>query len=187
MRLNFPVLGSLALFAAATLSAATPELKQVKKVYFLQMTAGLDQYIAHQLTLGNVFEVVTNPKLADAIFSDRIGEGLEAKLLELYPPPKPPEDPKVANVKDKEKEKEKEKAKELSKDLAGSGAVTHPPSTWGRGRGNIYLIDRTSRSVLWTSFQKPKNSQAAELDKTASLVVGKLKKDLGLVPVSSKQ
>ena len=185
MRLNFPVLGSLALFAAATLSAATPELKQVKKVYFLQMTAGLDQYIAHQLTLGNVFEVVTNPKLADAIFSDRIGEGLEAKLLELYPPPKPPEDPKAADAKDKDKDKEK--TKELSKDLAGSGAITHPPSTWGRGRGNIYLIDRTSRSVLWTSFQKPKNSQAAELDKTASMVVGKLKKDLGLAPVSSKQ
>lgn len=187
MRLNFPVLGSLALFAAATLSAATPELKQVKKVYFLQMTAGLDQYIAHQLTLGNVFEVVTNPKLADAIFSDRIGEGLEAKLMELYPPPKPPEDPKAADAKDKEKEKEKEKAKELNKDLAGSGASTHPPSTWGRGRGNIYLIDRTSRSVLWTSFQKPKNSQAKELDKTASMVVGKLKKDLGLTPVSGKQ
>lgn len=180
MRLNFPILGPLALIAAASLSGSTPELKQIKKVYFLQMTAGFDQYLAHQLTLGNVFEVVTDPKLADAIFSDRIGEGLEAKLLELFPPPKPPEDAKA-----KEAKEVKEKA--FNKDLAGSGAATHPPSTWGRGRGNIYLIDRHSRNVVWSAFQKAKTSRAVDLDKTAGLVIQKLKKDLGLTPVSNHQ
>ena len=78
-----------AMMAAACL-AATPELKQVKKVYFLQLTGGIDQYLAQHLITGNTIEVVTDPALADAIFSDRIGETLEQKLTELYPPPPSP-------------------------------------------------------------------------------------------------
>ena len=150
--------------------AATPELKQVRKVYFLQMGSGMDQYLAQHLTKGNTFEVVTDPALADAIFSDRIGETFEQKYAELYPPAKPVEE-------EKSEDADKEPKKDV-KALQSSGAVS--ASTWGRGRGNVYLIDRKSRAVLWSSFRKPKNSTAKEMDRTAAQVVGSLKNDLGL-------
>ena len=170
MRRNFLFAGLLAIIAMAGF-AATPELKQVRKVYFLQMGSGMDQYLAQHLTKGNTLEVVTDPALADAIFSDRIGETFEQKYLELYPPPKPAEEEKSEDA-DKESKKD-------DKALQSSGAV-RGTSSWSRGRGNVYLIDRKSRTVLWSSFRKPKNSTAKEMDRTAAHVVGSLKNDLGL-------
>ena len=35
---------------------------------------GLDQYLANRLTDDHIFQVVTDPKQADAVFTDRIGE-----------------------------------------------------------------------------------------------------------------
>ncbi len=148
---------------AAACLAATPELKQVKKVYFLQMTGGIDQYLAQHLITGNTIEVVTDPALADAIFSDRIGETLEQKLTELYPHPPPPA-----------KEEDEDEPKKVS---IASGA-TRGQSTWGRGRGNIYLIDRKSRAVVWSAFNKPKNSTAKELDRVAAKFASRLRADL---------
>ena len=170
MRRNFLFACLLATMAMAGF-AATPELQQVRKVYFLQMGSGMDQYLAQHLTKGNTFEVVTDPALADAIFSDRIGETFEQKYAELYPTPKPVEEEKT---KDADKEPKKD-----DKALQSSGAV-RGASTWGRGRGNVYLIDRKSRAVLWSSFRKPKNSTAKEMDRTAAQVVGSLKNDLGM-------
>ena len=144
--------------------AATPELKQIKKVYFLQMTGGFDQYLAQHLISNNTVEVVTDPALADAIFSDRIGESFEQKLAELYPPPPPPA----------KEEDEDVPAKNTS---IASGA-TRGQSTWGRGRGNMYLIDRKSRAVVWSSFNKPKNSTAKELDRVAGKFASRLAADL---------
>ena len=148
---------------AAACLAATPELKQVKKVYFLQMTGGIDQYLAQHLITDNTIEVVTDPALADAIFSDRIGETLEQKLTELYPPPPPPA-----------KEEDEDEPKKTS---IASGA-TRGQSTWGRGRGNIYLIDRKSRAVVWAAFNKPRNSTAKELDRVAAKFASRLRADL---------
>ena len=144
--------------------AATPELKQVKKVYFLQMTGGMDQYFAQHLITDNTIEVVTDPALADAIFSDRIGETLEQKLTELYPPPPPPA-------------KEEDEDESAKKPSISSGA-TRGQSTWGRGRGNIYLIDRKSRAVVWSAFNKPKNSTSKELNSTAAKFASRLRADL---------
>ena len=119
----------------------------------------------------NLYEVVTDPALADAIFSDRIGETFEQKYAELYPPPKPLEEEKSD---DADKEPKKDDKVQMS-----TGAV-RGASSWARGRGNVYLIDRKSRTVLWSSFRKPKNSTAKEMDRTAAQVVGSLKNDLGL-------
>lgn len=170
MRRNFLLFGSLAILTAACFGA-TPELKQVQKVYFLQMTSGMDQYLAQHVTQGNTFEVVTDPALADAIFSDRIGENLEQKWAELFPPPAPPKE---------EKDEETDKPKETS---MSSGAV-RGASTWGRGRGNIYLIDRKSKTLIWSTFNKPKNSTAKEMDRTAGKVLAHLKHDLGTKAIS---
>jgi hypothetical protein len=57
-------------------------------------------------------------------------------------------------------------------DKAGSMGVS------GRGRGTIFLVDVKSRQVLWSAFEKPKNSSPQELDRTAVRVVKLLKEDL---------
>ena len=163
MRRILPLLYCAAMMAAACL-AATPELKQVKRVYFLQMTGGIDQYFAQHLINSNTIEVVTDPALADAIFSDRIGESFEQKLTELYPPPPP-------SAKEEDEE-------EPSKKISVASGATRGQSTWGRGRGNIYLIDRKSRAVVWSAFNKPKNSTAKELDRTAAKFASRLRADL---------
>ena len=48
----------------------------------------------------------------------------------------------------------------------------------GRGRGTIFLVDVKSRQVLWSLFDKPRNSSPHELDHTAERVVKQLKEDL---------
>src|SRR5216684_1552033 len=91
-----------ALLASFTLCASLPE---VQAVYLLPMTGGLDQYLANRLTAGGVFRVVTDPKLADAIFTDQLGAGFEQKLVDLFPP---------AESKDNEKDKGDKPAPHIS-------------------------------------------------------------------------
>lgn len=94
------------LFSSLAVALAAPpkaELAQVHKVYLLPMTNGMEQYLANRLTSLGVFQVVTDPKKADAIFTDRIGEAFESRQDELFPqkpirpasdetaPPAPPE------------------------------------------------------------------------------------------------
>src|ERR1700735_2523152 len=96
------------LFAALSIARAGsevhPDLTEVKTVYLLPMTYSLDQFLAVRLTKGGVVQVVTDPKLADAIISDYIGAGLEDKLKTLYGDKKiePPKDDKDAKDKDKD-------------------------------------------------------------------------------------
>src|SRR5260370_11696730 len=76
---------ALLLLSCSTLAGA--ELADVHTVYLLKMSKGMDQYLANRLTNDHVFQVVTDPKLADAIVTDRIGEAFQTKLEELFPPP----------------------------------------------------------------------------------------------------
>src|SRR5688500_13830221 len=79
------------MFCVSTFAANVhPDLMEVREVYLLPMSGGLDQYLANRLTREGRFEVVTDPKNADAVFTDRLGPAFEDKLKELYPrPPKP--------------------------------------------------------------------------------------------------
>src|SRR5437762_10174294 len=100
------------------------DVSDVKSVYLLPMAGGLDQHLANRLS--GVLRVVTDPKLADAVFTDRLGEPFEKKLAELYPAPVDP---------DKEdKDDNKRNA---------------PASSFGLGRGTIFLVDLKSRAVVW--------------------------------------
>ncbi|MGH9627420.1 MAG: hypothetical protein ACRD7E_03530 [Bryobacteraceae bacterium] len=69
---------------------ASPELAQMKNIYLLPMANGLDQHLANQLTRTGRFTIVTEPRLADAVFTERLGEDFEELLTELYPPETPP-------------------------------------------------------------------------------------------------
>ena len=56
---------------------------------FVQPLMAVDH--ASRLTEDHIFQVVTDPKQADAVFTDQIGEIFEAKLADLFPAPDPKE------------------------------------------------------------------------------------------------
>jgi hypothetical protein len=164
---------TLALFAISVPAAVKPELKQVNTVYILSMTGGMDQYLANSMTTLGVFQVVADPQKADAIITDRLGEPFEQKLQELYPPP-PVVKPEAKDEKDKDKDKDKKDAK--SADMGGGG--TPHVSSFGRGKGNFFIVDRKSRNVLWSTYAPPKDTTTGELSKIAERVTKRLKNDL---------
>ena len=156
------------------------ELSGVHTVYVLSMSKGLDQYLANRLANDHLFQVVTDPKLADAFLTDRVGESLQAKLEEIFPPPVPE---KPAPDEKEEKTAKKDKDKELpSNSLVGDTVnkldTPGTSSSFGRGKGTVFLVDAKSRQVVWSIYELPKGSSAKELDRTASDIVSRLKRDL---------
>src|SRR5579885_2136700 len=93
------------LFGSAVL-AFSADLTGVKTVYVMPMARGLDQYLASRLTSDHVFQVVTDPKLADAVMTDRIGEAFQMRLESFFPAPENGEraDAKEKAAKDREEE-----------------------------------------------------------------------------------
>jgi hypothetical protein len=157
--------------AIVTLADVNPQLKQVNTVYILAMTGGMDQFLANQITASGVFQVVTDPKNADAIITDRLGESFESKLKELYPPPAPPTPAPAPPADDDKKADGKKNALDL-------GAGAQRVNAGGRGKGNLFIVDRKSRNVLWSVFEPAKDTTPGELSKTAEKVVKRLKLDL---------
>src|SRR5260370_39226599 len=157
---------ALALFAAGIAAAINADLRRVNIVYILPMSGSMDQFLANRLTTMGVFQVVTDPQKADAVITDRIGEAFQAKLDEVYPPPVPPKP-----VKDEKS------AKDDKKDDLSAGKLTRQ-SSFNTGKGNFFIVDRRSRNVLWSIYERPANSTPSELTKTAEKVVKPLKTDL---------
>ena len=171
---------ALALLAVSVPAAVNQQLKQVNTVYILAMSGGMDQYLANRLTTMGVFQVVTDPLKADAIITDRLGEPFEAKLKDLYPPPPPPAPPVAAKDAKDDKDSKTVTSDKTGKDdkdkIEAGGAVR--VGSFNRGRGNIFIVDRKSQNVLWSIFERPKDSTPGELSKTAERVVKRLKDDL---------
>src|ERR1039457_1926645 len=143
--------------SAALLCAA--DLASVHTVYVLKMSKGLDQFLASRLTSDHVFRVVTDPKQADAVFTDQIGEGFQAKLEELFPPPesaKPAPPPKPAKAEDE--------ANPLLGDTVNKLAPLS--SSFGRSKGTVFLVDAKSRQVVWSVYQPAKGGTPKEMDRT---------------------
>jgi hypothetical protein len=63
--------------------ASQAELSSVRNLYILPMGSGFDQYMANQLTMQGVFQVVTDPEKADALMTDQIGAKFERQMEEL--------------------------------------------------------------------------------------------------------
>jgi hypothetical protein len=154
------------------------ELSGVHSVYVLSMSKGLDQYLANRLTNDHVFQVVTDPKLADAFLTDQIGESLQSKLAEIFPPAEP-EKPAPAAEKAPKADKDKASSSNpLLGDTVNKLASPGSSSSFGRGKGTVFLVDAKSRQVVWSVYQLPKGSSAKELDRTASDIVSRLKRNL---------
>ncbi len=164
----------LSLMVGSAWCAAFPELSQVQNVYILPMSGGLDQYLAKSLTQHHQYQVVTDPKLADAIFTDRLGDTFEKKILELYPPPPPPEKPVDKNAKD-----DKKTGKDKDKD---SQSVKEEPMVrlggFSRNRGNIFLVERASKKVIWSLYKRPKSTNPDDLNRIADSIVADLQRDI---------
>ena len=151
MRSAALLLCSIALGTACICSAA--DLGKVHSVYLLPMSNGLDQYLANRITASGVFQVVTDPRKADAIFTDKLGESFEARLNELFPPPAVKKDSSAADQTDQRLRS----------------------SSFGRGKGTIFLVATASRTVVWSVYEPPKDSTPNQLDRTAQRIVEQLK------------
>ena len=142
-----------------------PELAEIKTVYLLPMTYSMDQFLAIRLTKGGVLQVVTDPKMADAILTDHIGASLEEKMNSLYGEQKAAKAADSADDKDKDKDKDK-------------NAYGNAPMAGGtRSKGAVFLVDRKTRNVLWSDYVRPKSAQPDELNHVADKIAAQLEKD----------
>ena len=160
---------SLLGLCAASLVLAQPNanLNQVQSVYIMPMSSGYHQYLANRLTKLGLFQVVADPHHADAILTDRLGESLESRL-DGY-------DAATQRREAAESKTEDERKGERSVTLA-----ERPISTsLSGGKGTLFLIDRKSRRLLWTTYERPKDSTSKQLDRSAGRVAGRIKEEWG--------
>ena len=195
---------TLLILIAAAVALVSPGAEisgaRVQTVYLLPMAHGLDQFVASRLTREHLLEVVADPKRADAVMTDRLGATFELQLDDLYPAPKPaaPEPaaesksesakdagPKDAGPKDQSAKGDKSKDSTMKGDTLTSmsepratGGAPVPVSSFGRGKGTLFLVDAHSRAVLWSIYEKPGRSSPDQLDRVARRVVDRLKHDL---------
>jgi hypothetical protein len=150
------------LFLAATL--ATPMavsaagLSDVKTIYLMPMSNGLDQYLAVQLTTGAVLQVVIDPQRADAVLTDHLGESFEQSLAELYSA--------------KPQSSDKDKAEE------GGGTFARSGMQGQRGRGNVFLVNTKTHDVLWSSYEFPKDKTPGGMKRTAGKIAARLSQSI---------
>ncbi len=78
-------------------------LQGVKTVYLFPMRNGFDQYLAGRIAEEKVFQVVADPKAADAVFTDRMGPAFERMFDErmLDAKPKSGDEPHISAVRAK--------------------------------------------------------------------------------------
>jgi hypothetical protein len=164
----------MAVFSAAGFaqSGKAAALAQVKTVYLLPMSHGMDQYLANRLTHGGVLQVVTDPAKADALLTDHLGEAYEASVKELYPQAKPA--PAPAKDNDDKDAKTPSDAKPDQPEMKSIGADRPPVPS--RNRGMVFLVKRDTSEVIWSAYHDPSIRKPKELNRAAGRLVGGLKK-----------
>jgi hypothetical protein len=136
---------TVALFA----SLASAQYAGPKTVYILPMAAGLDQYVAQWLTKDHVMQVVADPKTAEVVMTDRLGEAFEQKLKAIHP--------------------DTDKSDKKSDETAPHTFRSTKP------QGTIFLVDAKSRQVLWSDYQKPPRSNSdSDLNRAAEQIARKI-------------
>lgn len=133
---------AMAFLALAAFGQSTP-----RTVYVLPMAGGLDQFLAQRLTSEHVMQVVADPKIADVVLTDRLGEAFEQKMAEIHP-------------KD---------------DKKSDSTAAHNTFRSSRGRSTVFLVDAKSRQVLWSDYEKaPSSMTDKNLDDEAERIAKKL-------------
>jgi len=142
-------------------------------VYVLPMAGGLDQYLADWLTRDKIMQVVTDPKAADLVMTDRLGEAFEQKLAQLRPPAAAP-DEKPDGKKD-------DKADSKDSKTGGAGNPSDTPHSFRStsARGTLFLVDIKSRQVVWSDHEKPRSVSDTNLNREAERVAKRLQETFG--------
>ena len=83
--LFFALLSFVSLAVPPLAGADRERLGQVEKVYLWPMSNSLDQFLAEQVATEGVFDVVVDPKRAQAILTDRISSKFLEGMEELFP------------------------------------------------------------------------------------------------------
>ncbi len=164
-------------------SIRAADLTGIHSVYLLPMGGALDQYLANRLTSEHIFQVVTDPKLADAVFTDRIGAAFEEKLEDLYAPPPPkekpaPSEPATTQAPTGPNRQSEQPVVPLFSETANKLSDPAANSSFGRGKGTIFLVDRKSKQVLWSIYEAPKGTGSSQMDRSAVEIVNRLKRDV---------
>ena len=131
------------------------DMNGVKTVYVLPMSSGLDQYLAVRLTTAAVLQVVVDPRNADAVLTDYIGQSFEERLDEMY------------GAKPKSEDDKNGSTPEFARVTSGA-----------RSRGAIFLVNRKTRDVLWSTYERPKGTAPADLNRAADRIADKLAKSI---------
>ena len=166
--LLFIIVCAVTLLASSGDAADPARLASVDKVYLWPMSSSLDQYLAEQIATEGVFSVVVDPKLAQAILTDRISSKFLEGMEELFP-----------SEQEKAEEAEKEEAEEADAATAFGSAYRPekvPYQSASHAEGAVFLVDVTSREVLWSTFLKDFDPSPRELHKHARAIVMRLKK-----------
>ena len=163
----------LLLFVLMAAAAPAVDLTQTHTVYILPMAGGLDQYLANRLTQSHVLQVVTDPNKADAVLSDHLGTAFEQKMTELYPPPPP--------AKPEHEKKAEDQPPAAVRPMLGDtvNKLSAPTSTFGGGKGTVFLVSVKSREVLWSTYERHKDASAMQMERVASKICDDLKKSMG--------
>jgi hypothetical protein len=161
-----------ALVAAAAAFAQNAELAQVQRVYLLPMTGSLHLHLAHQCARLGLFQVVTDPLRADAVFTDRLGDAFEQRLADWDGEQAKRDAPeKGAEVKKPEAEADPRERQQL--ELAQRPLT----SSFGGGKGNLFLVDRKSRRILWSTYEGMKGRTPERLERSAEHIAERLRQD----------
>jgi hypothetical protein len=148
------------------------DLTAVKKVYMFPMRGNLDQYLANRLVPSKTFQVVVDPSQAEAVFTDQLGEGFEARLEQLRNasasgcPCRATESDRVSADTKQETENQSQQGTRMR--FSGSS----------RGNSTVFLVDIKSGVVLWSAYEKAGGSSPGFLDKAAARLVRRLQRDL---------
>lgn len=148
-------------------------LASVNKVYVWPMQSSFDQYLAQELARQGAFRIVVDPKDADAILTERIDESFLEQVTEMFAEPEPkPEASESDDVA--------EEVPTVGESIEGGGIkMRQTRSTFGRSKGNLFLVDVDNRSVIWSTYLKEFDREPNRLNERARYVVERLRKESG--------
>lgn len=165
---------AISISAASNAPPPSPDLLAVKTVYILPMRSGFDQYLANELARSGSVRVVTDPIRADAVLTDHLGESFQERMDDLFPtPPKPHAKPEPKSADSKTESKDDSAASADEPPVA-----TRPISSGSNGRGNVFLVGRQDRTVLWSDFRSPRSRRPEDMKRAADSVASDLKRAL---------
>ncbi len=171
MKLNMKRAVVLFFLISTLLATAAPA---PRTVYVMPMAHGMDQYIANSLTNTRTLQVTTEPSKADLVLTDRVDADLDEFLDYNKPRPRRTSEPPSAVGQGQNDHT-------MMPDMLNAVIAVPSPgriSSLTRPKGTLFLVDATSRQIVWSTFETTKNQNPKQLARLAQRVVERLKNEL---------